>query len=329
MTKVLRQVSGCEEENQVPLFYAERVLDLVESGYPSFARYIFTTHFNQFSQLLKTDHLVYLESITASIEPWSHKKERNFWQRMQNAWEFGEYKVVHDCGREILLRQEESESSSDSLAEKIIRLLAANANHYIEPDDIAINTFIDAKIDFLVDKRSPRNACGAPLQGNPGFYLRDALGRRFRCFIKQVTNAQPGEEFRLKITNIPGLVLSSHSEQETILYLEPRVSPGDIIQVELTSLSHTGNSFTFRHHSYDGFLWFKRRGVNKEVFNRSTLNPKDSIVAKVLYTSDEEKRSTNGNITRLGVIKAIPVKRAAAGCIREASQDINAANFLS
>ncbi len=329
MSEVLRQVPGCEDEQRVPLFYAERVLELMESDYRSLARHIFITQQAQFSKLLKPDHLTHLETSTSQTGPWTKKDERTLWQRMQNAWAFGEYKTVHDCGHEILLRQDETETLSETFTEKVKQLLAANNAHYIEPDEVAINTFVDARIEFLVENRTSRSAQGATLQGNPGFYLRDALGRRFRCFVKQVDETQVGDKLHTKITNIPGLVLSSNNVRETILYLEPRIAPGDIIHVELNSLSHSGNSFTFRHLSYDGFLWFKRRGVNKEVFNRKSLRPNDRIIAKVLYTSDEEKRASNGNITRLGLIKAIPVRRAGTGFVREASPDTGAAKVLN
>ena len=102
-----------------------------------------------------------------------------------------------------------------------------------------------------------------------------------------------------------------------------------MIEIELVSLSHTENSFTFRHHSYDGFLWFKRRGVNKAVFNKSTLRPGDRIIAKVLYTTEEEKRAGNGNITRLGIIKAIPVRKAGQEQSPEDNPNTDAAKALN
>jgi len=69
--------------------------------------------------------------------------------------------------------------------------------------------------------------------------------------------------------------------------------------------------------------------VNKALFNQSTLRPGERIIAKVLYTTEEEKRASNGNITRLGIIKAIPVRKADQELNPEDNPDTDAAKALN
>lgn len=328
MTGNLVQLRSNDDQQRIVLFYLERIMEQLEIGCLLLARQAFERYSSYFATLLKPNHLQRLQEAVAQPDPWSSSKENAFFERMQNAWEFGEHKAVHDCGREILLHHHH-ESDPCALCVKVNDMLVVNNAHYIEPDSIAINTFIDAKIDFIVEKRKSSAQTRKNLQGNPGFYLQDAVGTRYRCFVKQVNDVKVGDVLKLKITNIPGLAIATRNNQEPILYLEPRVSPGDLIEIELVSLSHTENSFTFRHHSYDGFLWFKRRGVNKALFNQSTLRPGERIIAKVLYTTEEEKRASNGNITRLGIIKAIPVRKADQELNPEDNPDTDAAKALN
>lgn len=304
-------------------------MEQVESGCILLANHIFRRYRNQFGAMLKPAHLARLEQITSQNVSWNPEREKQFIDRMKNAWEFGEYKTVHDSGEEILLHLKNPNNGHAQIAEQVRDILAANNYHYIEPDSININTFLDAPIAFIVEKRKAQNQSQRSLRGNPGFYLEDAAGSRYRCFVKQVDDVDIGEQLKLKITNIPGIAFATQNSQEPIIYLEPRVSPGDTIEIELGTLSHTENSFTFRHHSYDGFLWFKRRGVNKSLFNESTLQEGDRIVARVLYTTEEEKRSSSGNITRLGIIKAVPLMKAVPESNPEAGPDTGAAKALN
>ena len=328
MTGNLGQLRTEDDQQRIFLFYLERVMEQLEHGSLRLARQTFERYRAFFAALLKANHLQRLEESVSQPDVWTPEKETKFFERMKNAWEFGEYKAVHDCAREILLHHQH-ESDPCAMCTRVYGILVMNNAKYIEPDSIAINTFIDAKIDFIVEKRKSNSQSNKILQGNPGFYLEDAVGTRYRCFVKQVNNVKVGDTLKLKITNIPGLAIATRSNQEPILYLEPRVSPGELIEIELVSLSHTENSFTFRHHSYDGFLWFKRRGVNKAVFNKSTLRPGDRIIAKVLYTTEEEKRAGNGNITRLGIIKAIPVRKAGQEQSPEDNPNTDAAKALN
>ncbi|MFB3787680.1 MAG: hypothetical protein ACE15F_15065 [bacterium] len=328
MTGNLVQLRTEDELQRVVLFYLERVMEQLEHGSVRLARQTCERYRTFFATLLKANHLQRIEASVSQEEAWTPEKEAKFYERMKNAWEFGEHKVVHDCAREILLHHHH-DSDPCALCVKVNEILVMNNAKYIEPDSIAINTFIDAKIDFIVEKRKSNSQANKILQGNPGFYLEDAVGTRYRCFVKQVNNVKPGDVLKLKITNIPGLAIATRNNQEPILYLEPRVAPGELIEIELVSLSHTENSFTFRHHSYDGFLWFKRRGVNKAIFNKSTLRPGDRVIAKVLYTTEEEKRSGNGNITRLGIIKAIPVRKAGQEQNPEDNPNTGAAKALN
>jgi len=328
VTGNLGQLRTEDDQQRIFLFYLERVMEQLEHGSLRLARQTFERYRAFFAALLKANHLQRLEESVSQPDVWTPEKETKFFERMKNAWEFGEYKAVHDCAREILLHHQH-ESDPCAMCTRVNEILVLNNAKYIEPDSIAINTFIDAKIDFIVEKRKSNSQSNKILQGNPGFYLEDAVGTRYRCFVKQVNNVKVGDTLKLKITNIPGLAIATRSNQEPILYLEPRVSPGELIEIELVSLSHTENSFTFRHHSYDGFLWFKRRGVNKAVFNKSTLRPGDRIIAKVLYTTEEEKRAGNGNITRLGIIKAIPVRKAGQEQSPEDNPNTDAAKALN
>jgi hypothetical protein len=306
---VLQKFRNDNELEEIKLFYLERLMDQLDSGCNYLARNTFFRYKSHFQSLLQPSHIDRLEQNTQQQNSWTRDDELKFLDRMNNAWLFGEHKTVHDCGQEIMLRQNDKTDVNVELVEQVQNLLASNNAYYIEPDNINVNTFINAKVAFVVGQRKSQSNPTKPLAGNPGFYLRDACGLRYRCFIKQVNNIQEGDEVKLKITNIPGLVFATLNTREPIIYLEPRTTPGETIEVEIGSISHTENSFTFRYHSYDGFLWFKRHGVNKRIFNKFTLRPGDRINARVLYTSEEEKRSSSGNITRLGIIKAIPLRR--------------------
>lgn len=311
VVKLLHNFKMGEDRDKVILFYLERIMEQAEAGYLGLARVNYHRYKKDIHAMLNPNHVKRMEEIANQGNQWTREKELMLWERMNNAWEFSEYKTVHDCGHEILSHYHHLDKHNlpDYLYD-LAELLATNNLYYIEPDEIAINTFINARIEFLVEKRKSPQHTNKELKGNPGFYLTDSLGRKYRCFIKQVEDVSNGDIIRVKITNLPGLAIANGHGNEPIIYFEPRVTPGELIEIELSSLSHTQNSFTFRHYSYDGFLWFKRRGVNRKAFNKSTLNPKDRIIAKVLYTTEEEKRSDTGNITRLGIIKAIPLDRA-------------------
>ena len=331
MAKILENVHTPEREHQIALFYVERVLEQSEAGSILLAQKNFNRYQDCFEAILSPENFKYLVSQVQVEDDWSRQKENQWIERLQNANDFGEHKIVHDIAHEILLHHDHpaDKCPTHSICDEVNDILANNNMEYLDPDDVTINTFLNATVSFLVDKRRSSSSGQDLLKGNPGFYIRDTLGRRCRCFIKQVANAQIGDHLKLKITNIPGFALTAGDSSEPIIYVEPRVSPGDVIEVELVSLSYTGNSFTFRHHSYDGFLWFKRRGVNKEIFNQNTLRPKDRIRAKVLYTTEEEKHSKGGNLTRLGIIKAIPLMRAGMESNPEADPDNYAARVLS
>ncbi|MBI1390693.1 MAG: hypothetical protein GC154_19865 [bacterium] len=307
------------------LFYAERILELANSDYKLLARRLFQQHAVHAQRLLKQEHFNHLRDRADQPDDWSDQKEQMLFRRLKDAAAFNECKEIHDCAHEILLHHDHraDRCPTHHICDEVNEILANNNVHYVEPGEIQINANINATVDFVVESRRS-NGGGSP-QGNPGFYWTDVLGRRYRGFIKQVDNAQIGDTLKLKITNIPGLTISSKNHVDHILYLEPRVSPGDVIEVELSSLSHTHNSFTFRHHSYDGFLWFKRRGVNKEIFNERTLHAHDRLMVKILYITDEVRRSSRGTITRLGVIKAIPVKRIEETRSPEAHPEIGVA----
>ena len=316
MTKSIHHAPDTEEIKDKTLFYLERILELLDNGYISLSRHIFEQHEQDFSGILQNDHFIYLKQRIAPEDPWSLHKEQEYYTRLKNARIFGEYVIVHDCAYEILLHYPVKDRSNYPICQKIEDILAENNLHYIEPDEIAINAFFDSAIEFIVEN------------GNPGFHLQDCLGQWYRCFVKDTSGKQVGDPLKLKITNIPGLEINnSRNKKEIVIYLEPRVTQGDIIEVEISSLSHTGNSYTFRHRSYDGFLWFKKRGVNRQIFNQNTLQPKDKILAKILYTTEEIKVSNSGSPTRLGLIKAIPIKRLTT--LTMANPDNSAATALN
>ncbi len=292
------------------IFYMERILELVDKQCFAQSKQIFLSYQQAFEDILSANNIKQLHERVFQKDDWSVDKEKQFYQLLQQSQLNLQYKNTHDYAKELLLHISEpsDKSPSQESFERLRALLADNNAHYIEPDEVDINAFIDGTVEFVVENRKTSQT-EKPLEGDPGFYLTDANGKSYRCFIKQVSGAKVGDTLNLKITNIPGLTINAKQAKEQIVYLEPRTIPGDLIEVEVMHLSHTGNSFTFRHHSYDGFLWFKRRGVNKELFNAHTIKPKDKILAKVLYTSEEVKRSHKGQITRLGILKAIPVKR--------------------
>ncbi len=329
-TKVLPYNRSREQEHEIVLFYVERILDIFNEGCVALAHKIYNEYRDECKSILSKENVAYLKQKMEQPDDWSDEKQNTFVERIENARSFGEYQSVHDMCHEILLHHNHraDRCPTHEICYKIQDILARNNMHYLEPNEVNINTFLNASIEFVVDRRRSSSQDNKTLEGNPGFYLSDALGQRYRCFVKQVGHVEVGTEVKVKITNIPGPALNNGKKWEPIVYVEPRVSPGDLIEIELSSLSHTGNSFTFRHHSYDGFLWFKRRGVNKEIFNQNTLHPKDRILAKVLYTTDEMKRGSSGKVNRLGIIKAIPMKRLGEEQAREDDQDMSAARFL-
>lgn len=315
MTKNTSYAPDTEEIKDKTLFYLERVLELLDNGFVTISRHIFEQHQKEFADVLQNDHFLYLKERIPKEETWTNHKEQELYNRLKNAWTFGEYVAVHDCAYEILLHYPGKERTNHPLCLKIEDILATNNLYYIEPDEIAINAFIDTTIEFIVEN------------GNPGFRIQDCVGQWYRCFVKDVSGKAVGDSLKLKITNIPGLEINAKNKKEKVIYLEPRVTQGDIIEVEITSLSHTGNSYTFRHRSYDGFLWFKKRGVNRQIFNQNTLQPKDKILAKILYTTEEIKISDSGSPTRLGLIKAIPIKRVTS--FSKVNPDNSAATALN
>lgn len=331
MAKILRYLLSPEEKDQITLFYLERLLEMLDSGCIVLAQTTFSRHQTAFSELLSPEAFQQLSERVSVRDNWNSQKEKHLYKRLQNAFTFGESKISHDLAHEILLHHDHLAEScpNHAICDSVNKLLANNNNVYLEPDEIAVNTIIDAPISFIVEERKPKQNGFQPLRGNPGFYLQDALGRRYRCFVKQMPEANVGDVLSLKVTNIPGLAIAAHGESEPILYLEPRANPGEIIEIELSSLSHTGNSYTFRYHSYDGFLWFKRRGVNRTIFNENTLRKGDRIIAKVLYISEEEKRTADDKVSRLGVIKAIPLRRGGEAQSLAESPSIGAATALS
>lgn len=331
MTNVQPYNLSEERQREDAIFYMERILEVIELDCTLLAKKIFDKYQNQFQSLLTAEPFQQIKDRVSVSDNWTAEKEMAFFDRLKSASSFNEYKTVHDVAHEFLLHHDHPAEScpTHDLCDDVNKILAINNASYLEPDEVSINTFIDAKITFVVEQRRAKSKNNQPLEGNPGFHITDALNHSYRCFVKQVSDVEVDDVLQLKITNIPGLAISGNQTNEPIVYLEPRVVPGEKIEVEVLNLSHTGNSFTFRHHSYDGFLWFKRRGVNKEIFNQHTLKPKDKIVAKVLYTSEDVKRSPRGNITRLGVIKAIPLKHISAEQYRQADPNTAVAKVLS
>jgi len=293
------------------IYYMERILELLSKGCMAAAKKVFSRYHSSIEQLLPNEHYKQLCCRITPPDDWSKEKEQHFYLMLSQAQAQPSYIDIHDTAYELLLHLDEpsSDAATQGTYLNLQRILAKNYVHYIEPDEIEINTFMDAQVEFVVENRRASRNNGVPVEGDPGFYLTDTMRQSYRCFIKQVPHVSVGDTLTLKITNIPGMTINSKSVQEKILYFEPRIEPGEIVELEVMNMSHTGNSFTFRHHSYDGFLWFKRRGVNKKQFNQQNIKPKDRILAKVLYTSEEIKRSHTGQITRLGIVKAVPIKR--------------------
>lgn len=293
------------------IYYMERILELLKKRCIAQAKSIFEKYHTQIEELLPPDHFKQLCERILPDDDWSIEKEEEFFELLDESSYSRNHVDIHDYAHELLLHIDNPSANTPSQEsfDRLNLVLAKNNGCFIEPNEVKINTFIDADVEFVVEKRRAQQDENKELKGNPGFYLRDSLNKSYQCFIKQVSNVEVGDSLKLKITNIPGNEIDSRQSKETIVYLEPRTMPGELIEVEVMNLSHTGNSFTFRHHSYDGFLWFKRRGVNKEQFNVQSIKPKDKILAKVLYTSEEAKYSHRGQITRLGIIKAVPLKR--------------------
>ncbi len=307
-------------------FYLERLLEQLDRECPLVAHHTFVTHHTTFRDVLDAALLDALQERVFAAAPGADDVFQPDWKELEHALEFGEYRFVHDTCNEYLLRYSHlrGQPSAESCLRQAQELLARCRMFFIEPEEMRINTFINGRIQFVVSERrsssnhddfSGNNGNGngngekKKLQGDPGFSLVDALGSRYRCFVKQLSDARIDEVVRLKITNITEQTIRGEHGPERVVYMEPRVHSQEQVVIVLDDLSYTGNSYTFRLHSYDGFLWFKRRGVNHREFNPDTLHPGDHIVAQVLYTTEEVKLQRDGRIQRLGIIKAIPVRR--------------------
>jgi len=198
-TKVLPYSRTPEEENQAVLFYMERILDLTDSGCIQLANNVWERNKAKFQSLLSADHFRRLEEKVNQADDWLAAKEKAYFERLENARIFGEFKSLHNFGREILLHHihRADECPSHEIVYKVQDRLAVNNVHYIEPDEVAVNTFLDAKIQFIVDQRRSTRQNSRSLEGNPGFYLTDVLGRRYRCFVKQVNHVQVNDILNL------------------------------------------------------------------------------------------------------------------------------------
>lgn len=317
-----------DDQSAKAAFHLERLLEQLDGGYPAAAHRTFVTHHAMFRDVLEEELFEALQKRVFSAEPARDEAFALDFARLKDALEFCEYAFVHDQCSEFLLRHShESGRTTEKAIQKAEELLAASRMHYLEPDEVRINTAINGRIEFVVSERKiktsstesmPRSILDVNRQqgghrdsipGDPGFTIADTSGRLYRCFVKKVSAATVGDVIHLKITNVTQKTIMGENGEETILYLEPRYHPGEEITVVLDALSYTGNSYTFRLHSYDGFLWFRRRGVNKEKFNTETLRPGDCVVAKILYTSEDPKWQRDGSLQRLGIVKAIPLRR--------------------
>jgi len=304
-----KEKNSSREDNAV--FYLERLMDQLDRQCFLLAHRTFVRHRSDFAAILEKSLLDNLQKRVQSEVPQEIGSQNKVIEKVTNAVQFGEYRTAHDLATEYLLAHDQPNASNGNMTaiETLRNLLAETRRFYLEPDDVRVNVFVNAEVGFVVERRGICSKTGRPLEGNPGFIWVDALKRRYRCFVKQVPEVKVGDLLRLKVTNVTNTFIDTSNGKERVVYLEPRVQSGDHVAVEVSSLSHTGNSFTFRLHSYDGFLWFKRRGVNKQVFNESTLRPGDQVLAEVLYTTEEIKLGSNGTPRRLGLIKAVPLKR--------------------
>jgi hypothetical protein len=290
----------------IAVFYLERLMDQLDRQCFLLAHRTFVRHRSDFSLILDESLLDNLQRRVQSEAPKDSGSLSHLIEKVTHAVQFGEYRAAYDFGTEYILANDRPNPSNGHVTalETIRNLLADACWHFLEPDDVQINTFVNAEIGFIVSRRGVSTKTGQPLDGDPGFTWVDAVGQRYRCFVKQVPHVQVGDLLHLKITNVTNTFIHNAAQgKERVIYLEPRVQSGDHIPIEIDSLSHTGNSFTFRLHSYDGFLWFKRRGVNKDLFNERTLQAGDHVLAEVLYTTEEVSPQ------RLGLLKAIPIKR--------------------
>ncbi len=293
------------------VFYLERLMDQLDRQCFLLAHRTFVRHRSDFSSILEDSLLDNLQKRVQSEVPQEMRSPSEVIEKVTNAVQFGEYRTAYDLATEYLLAHDQPNASNGDLTalETLRDLLAETRRFYVEPDDVQVNTFVNAEVGFVVERRGVCSKTGKPLEGNPGFISVDAVGQRYRCFVKQVPEVKVGDLLRLKVTNVTNTFIDTPNGKERVVYLEPRIQTGDRIAIEINSLSHTGNSFTFRLHSYDGFLWFKRRGVNKQQFNENTLKPGDRVLAEVLYTTEEVKLGSKGMPRRLGLVKAVPIKR--------------------
>jgi hypothetical protein len=296
---------------ELAVFYLERLMDQLDRECFLLAHRTFVRHRADFLIILDTELVEGLQRRVQSEVPKELGSPERVVEMVTHAVQFGEYRAAYDIGIEYLLAHDRPNAPNGTLTilETIRNLVADARRFHFEPDDLQLNTAVNTEIGFIVERRGICAKTGQPLSGNPGFTWVDTIGNRYRCFVKQVENAQVGDLLRLKITNITNSFIETAKGKERIVYFEPRVQKGDIVPVEVLSLSHNGHSFTFRLHSYDGFLWLKHRSVNKTVFNEQNVRVGDRVLAEVLYTTEELKVGSKGTPKRLGLVKALPIRR--------------------
>ena len=262
-----QEIKSSREE--VAVFYLERLMDQLDRECFLLAHRTFVRHRNEFLLILDQDLVESLQKRVQSEIPKQMDAGKTI-EKVTSAVQFGEYRAAFDLGTEYLLAYDQPDVSNTSATtlETIKNLLADARWFHLEPDEIQINSFVNAEIGFVVDRRGICAKTGEPLSGNPGFTWVDCLGQRYRCFVKQVPDANAGDLIKLKITNVTNNFINTSHGKERIIYLEPRVQKGDRIPVEVLSISHNKHSFTFRLHSYDGFLWLRHRSVNRKTFKR-------------------------------------------------------------
>ncbi|MBZ0254618.1 hypothetical protein K8I31_01060, partial [bacterium] len=228
---VSSQIKNSVVDEAAALYYAERILELSNLGFHILAQRRMQTYESSLRSMLSQEAFQTLKNRISQSDDWTQQKEQNLMARMKDAVEFNEHKAVHDCAHEILLHHDHRADCCPThfICDEVIEVLSENNAKFIEPGEIDINTSINAEVDFIVEQRRS-SGDGRNPQGNPGFYWTDALNRKYRGFIKQVENIRVGDKLKLKVTNVPGLTINSRDQAEQILYLEPRVLPGDVIE---------------------------------------------------------------------------------------------------
>ena len=137
------------------VFYLERLMDQLDRRCFLLAHRTFVRHRSDFSSILEDSLLDNLQKRVQSEVPQEMRSPNEVIEKVTNAVQFGEYRTAYDLATEYLLAHDQPNASNGDLTalETLRDLLAETRRFYVEPDDVQVNTFVNAEVGFVVERR--------------------------------------------------------------------------------------------------------------------------------------------------------------------------------